>query len=162
MSKRAPISKTQRKHQVTALQELGAELVELSAEQLAEMDLPERLRDAVIDARRMTRFEARRRQLQYIGKLMRNVDAEQIRAALALLHAPSSRQSALHKRIESWRRRLLAEATALTDLLREYPQADVEHLRSLIRDAIQERDARRPPRSYRVLYHVLRALLEGT
>ncbi|OGA20916.1 MAG: hypothetical protein A3I02_00715 [Betaproteobacteria bacterium RIFCSPLOWO2_02_FULL_67_26] len=80
-------SKTQRKKQVHALQDLGAELVELSAEQLAAIELPESLRDAVEAARRITARGARRRQLQYIGKLMRRVDAGPIRAALAALRA---------------------------------------------------------------------------
>jgi ribosome-associated protein len=80
-------SKTQRKKAVHALQDLGESLVELSEEQLAGIELPERLRAAVVEAQRITRFEARRRQLQYIGKLMRSVDSEPIRAALAALRA---------------------------------------------------------------------------
>ena len=80
-------SKSQRKKEVHALQDLGVELVALSDERLAALELPERLRDAVMEARRITAREARRRQLQYIGKLMRKVDAEPIRAALAALRA---------------------------------------------------------------------------
>jgi len=155
----APISKTQRKERMTALQKLGAELVELGEERLARIDLPEQLRDAVMEARRITRFEARRRQLQYIGKLMRRVDAEPVRAALDALHARSRREAATHKRIEAWRERLLADDTALTDLLREYPQADIKHLRALTRGALLEREANRPARSYRELYQALRALI---
>jgi len=81
------VSKTQRKKEVRALQELGESLVELDDDQLVAIDLPEILRDAVMEARRITRFGARRRQLQYIGKLMRHVDATPIRAALAALRA---------------------------------------------------------------------------
>lgn len=84
-------SKTQRKKQVHELRELGVELVELSDEQLAAIALPELLRDAVMEARRITRFGARRRQLQYIGKLMRHVDPEPIRATLAALRARARR-----------------------------------------------------------------------
>ena len=80
-------SKTQRKRAVHELQDLGAELVELKDDQLAAIDLPEALRDAVMEARRITRFGAKRRQLQYIGKIMRRIDAEPIRAALAELRA---------------------------------------------------------------------------
>ena len=82
MSQEAPISKTQRKKAVHLLQALGEELVELNDGELAAIELPEALRDAVIAARRITKFEAKRRQLQYIGKLMRRVEVEPIRAAL--------------------------------------------------------------------------------
>lgn len=123
MSEEAP-SKTQRKKQVRALQELGEELVGLNAEQLARIELPEQIRDAVMDARRTTRFKARRRQLQYIGKLMRRLDADPIRASLAVLQAQSSTETAAHKRVEAWRERLLAKPGALADLLVAHPGAD--------------------------------------
>jgi ribosome-associated protein len=87
MADETPISKTQRKKQVHELRDLGVELVELSDEQLAAIALPEALRDAVMEARRITRFGAKRRQLQYIGKLMRQVDPGPIRATLAALRA---------------------------------------------------------------------------
>ena len=87
MSDETVPSKSQRKKEVHALQDLGVELVALSDERLAALELPERLRDAVLEARHITAREARRRQLQYIGKLMRQVDAEPIRAALAALRA---------------------------------------------------------------------------
>ena len=87
MSDETVPSKTQRKKQVAALQDLGVELVALSDERLAAIELPEALRDAVEAARRIRTFEARRRQMQYIGKLMRHVDAGPIRAALAALRA---------------------------------------------------------------------------
>src|SRR5687767_5223205 len=87
-------SKTQRKREMHDLQALGAELVELNEQQLASIELPERLLDAVQDARRMTKFEAKRRQLQYIGKLMRNVDPEPIRNRLAAWKAVSTEHTA--------------------------------------------------------------------
>lgn len=153
-------SKTQRKKRVTALQDLGAELVELDAGQLAGIELPERLREAVMDARRITRFEARRRQLQYIGKLMRDVDAGPIRAALADIQARSLKHAAAHRRIEAWRERLLAEPGAIGELLHEHPGADAQHLRMLIRGALDEREAGKPPRNYRALYRALLTLIE--
>ena len=162
MSQEAPISKTQRKQEVSALQDLGAELVALNDEQLAGIELPERLRDAVMEARRITKFEAKRRQLQYIGKLMRSVEAEPIRAALDVVLARSRRETAAHKRIEAWRERLLADPGAVKELLAEYPGADARRLRALVRSALHERDAGSPPRSFRELYHALRALLEKT
>jgi ribosome-associated protein len=160
MNQKAPISKTQRKKAVHELQDLGEELVALSEERLAAVELPERLRDAVVEARRITAHEARRRQMQYIGKLMRKVDAEPIRAALEAWHAQSSGRTATHKRIESWRERLLAGDIGLPELLREYPQADTRQLTALIRGALRERETGQPPRSYRALYQALRALLE--
>ena len=159
MSDEAPISKTQRKKAVHLLQALGEELVELNDDQLTAIELPEALREAVMAARRITKFEARRRQLQYIGKLMRRVEVEPIRAALGAMLAGSRRQIAAHKRIEAWRERLLAGPGALDELLAEYPGADAQRLRTLVSGALRERDAGSPPRSYRELYQALRALL---
>lgn len=160
MSQEAPISRTQRKRQVLALQDLGVELVALDAERLALIELPEALRDAVVEARRITGFEARRRQMQYIGKLMRKVDAEPIRTALEAWQAESRGHTAAQKRVERWRERLLAEPGALAELLAQYPRADAQRLRALIRNALSEREAGKPPRSYRELYQALRALIE--
>ncbi|HXF65682.1 MAG TPA: ribosome biogenesis factor YjgA [Burkholderiales bacterium] len=157
-----PISKSQRKREVAALQELGAALVAISEERLAAIELPERLRDAVIAARHITRFEARRRQLQYIGKLMRGVDPGPIRAQLEAWRAQARVEVALMKRAEFWRERLLAEEAALAELLREHPAADAQRLRALVRNAHRERAEGRPPRAFRELYRALRALLERT
>ena len=160
MNENKPVSKTQRKKAVHALQNLGEALVGLSDEQLARVDLPERLRDAVESARRITGFEAKRRQLQYIGKLMRNVDAEPIRAALDAALAPSRSEAAAHKRIEAWRDRLLVDPDALDDLRAEYPAADARRLRALARAALREHAEGRPPRAFRELYQALRALMK--
>ena len=160
MSQETPISRTQRKKRVLALQDLGVELVALSDEQLATIELPQALRNAVLEARRITRFEARRRQLQYIGKLMRSVDPVPIRAALDSRQARARAHTALLKRTEAWRERLLAEPGALAELHAEYPQADARRLRALIRNTLREREAGKPPRSYRALFQALRALLD--
>jgi len=152
-------SKTQRKKQVTELQELGGELAKLNDDQLAAIDLPERLRDAVLEAQRIGSFEARRRQMQYIGKLMRKVDAAPIRAALETLKAGPRRETALHKRADSWRERLLADANSIHALLADYPAADAQQLQALVRDTLSERKSGRPPRAFRNLYHALHALL---
>jgi ribosome-associated protein len=159
MSDEAPISKTQRKKAVHLLQAVGEELVELNDDQLTAIELPEALRDAVMAARRITKFEAKRRQLQYIGKLMRRVEVEPIRAALDLMLAGSRRQIAAHKRVEAWRERLFTGPGALNELLAEYPGADARRLRELVRGALRERDAGSPPRAFRELYQALRALL---
>jgi ribosome-associated protein len=153
-------SKTQRKKEVTALQALGVELVKLKDEQLAAIDLPERLRDAVLDARRISSFEGRRRQMQYIGKIMRTVDAAPIRAALDALQAGPRRETVLHKRAEAWRERLLADEAALAAFAREHPRADAHQLQTLLSAALRERETGQPPRVFRELYQALRALLE--
>ena len=160
MSDREPVSKTQRKRQVAGLQELGAELVALNEDQLAGIELPERLRDAVTDARRITAFEAKRRQLQYIGKLMRGVDAGPIRAALDAAHAHLRGDTAAHKLTEAWRERLLSDPDAVGELLAEFPGVDIRRLQALARAALRERTEGRPPRSYRALYQALRTLIE--
>ena len=160
MNQKAPISKTQRKKAVHELQDLGEELVALNEERLAAVELPERLRDAVVEARRITAHEARRRQMQYIGKLMRKVDPEPIRAALDAWRAQSRGPILVHKRAEAWRERLLADDTGLPKLLREYPQADTRQLSALIRGTLRERETGQPPRNYRALYQALRAVLE--
>jgi ribosome-associated protein len=154
-------SKTQRKKAVHELQALGEELVTLSDERFAALDLPDRLRDAVTAARGITKHEARRRQLQYIGKIMRSVDPEPIRAALEAWRGDYSRYTAAHKRAEAWRERLLADPAALGELLAQYPRADAAHLGSLIRSALHERSAGQPPRSFRLLFQALRGLLEA-
>lgn len=160
MSDGTPISKTQRKQAVHELQALGEELVELNENQLATVDLPESLLDAVMHARTITRHEARRRQMQYIGKLMRRVDPAPIRAALDAFQAPLRSQAAIHKRIDAWRERLLGEPASISELLAEYPQADIRKIGTLIDGVEREREAGKPPRSYRELYQALRAVLD--
>ena len=152
-------SKTQRKREMHDLQALGAELVGLNEQQLASIELPERLLDAVIEAQRMTKFEARRRQMQYIGKLMREVDPEPIRSRLDAWKSVSAESTARLHAIERWRARLLEDEDAMTELLREYPHADSARLRTLLRNATREREQGSPPRSFRELFRVLSAIL---
>ena len=158
MMRPPPLSKTRRKQESHALQDLGAELVALPGERLAEIELPEFLRDAVMAARRVSGFEARRRQMQYIGKLMRKVDAEPIRARLEAWKFPEREQVAQFKRIEAWRERLVLEAHALEEFRREYPSADERELAALVDEARRERQENRPPKAYRKLFQKLREL----
>jgi ribosome-associated protein len=153
-------SKTQRKKQMTELQELGAELVELSGEQLAQISLPESLHDAVTAARQTVKFGARRRQLQYIGKLMRTVDPEPIRAQLDVWKNTSREHIAWLHLVERWRDRLLADEAALHEFVGAYPRADTQHLRTLLRNTLRERELNKPPKSYRALFQALRALMD--
>lgn len=152
-------SKTQRKKDMHELQALGAALVELNEQQLASIDLPEPLLDAVMAARRLRAFEARRRQLQYIGKLMRTVDPGPIREKLAAWKTVSRTQTARLHLIERWRARLLEDENALAELPGEFPHADAARLRALVRNALREREAGRPPKSFRALFQALDELI---
>ena len=153
-------SKTQRKRQMHELQALGERLVTLNAGQLNAIGLPEDLRAAVAEAQSMTGRESRRRQLQYIGRLMREVDPEPIREKIAAWDGLSREQAVKLHGIERWRERLLDDEAAIEELLRERPGADSQRLRSLVRNARAERDASWQPKSYRELYRILRDILE--
>ena len=143
-----------------ALQSLGEQLVLLSAERLAELALPERLADAIVAAKKITGFEARRRQMQFIGRLMRDIDAEPIAARIAGLHAAAQRANARHQAAEQWRERLLADESALTELAGTFPGLDTQHLRTLIRNARREQSLGRAPHAARALFRALRSVLE--
>jgi ribosome-associated protein len=154
-------SKSQRKRDMTALQDLGAELVALAPEPLRRLELPDELRQAIEAARRITAHEGRRRQLQYVGKLMRRVDPEPIRAALEMLSGKSRAATELLHRCERWRDRLLDDDAALTEWLAAHQDGDVQRLRALIRAARRERATAAAPKSARELYRLLKAVLES-
>ncbi len=151
-------SKSQLKRDMTALQELGEELVGLSRERLAKIDLPERLRDAVLDAQRITKHEARRRQMQFIGKIMRDVEVDPIREALDATKGISAAANARQHNLEKLRTRLMEDETAFGELARDFPTADIQHLRQLRRNALREAQQGKPPRAYRELFRDLRNL----
>lgn len=154
------ISKTQRKRQMTDLQKVGAELVRLPAEQLARMDLPEELREAVLECKRYTRHEAVRRQMQYIGRVMRNLDPAPIVEQLERLKAPSKRQTALFHVAEKWRDALLAEPEAQARFVAEFGAADASRLRTLVESARAERSASRAPKHARELFHFVNDVVQ--
>jgi len=154
------ISKTRRKKQMHDLQALGAALVKLPADQLRRIELPDDLREAVEACRPMTKHEAIRRQMQYIGKLMRHLEAGPIAAQLEALNAPAARETARFHRAERWRDALLADGDGLERFVQEFPEADVESLRRLAAAAREERAAERPPRRYRELFQAINAILQ--
>jgi ribosome-associated protein len=154
-------SKTQRKKQMHELQALGERLVALNASQLDEVGLPHPLRTAVDDAKRFTRHEARRRQMQYIGRLMRDLDPAPIREKLKIWDGISHEHTARHHRVERWRERLMEDDGALGELAKERRGLDTQRLRSLVRSAREELAAGRPPRSHRELFRFLRQVLES-
>lgn len=153
-----PVSKTRRKREMTELQSLGAALVELPESQVRAMDLDEGLVAAVLEAKQLRSHEARRRQLQYIGRLMRSLDPGPIRSQLAAVEGTSAQAAAAHRRLEAWRERLLADDTALTSFASEHPGADLQEIRALIRNARKEQKDGKPPRAYRELFRALKTL----
>jgi ribosome-associated protein len=156
-----PVSKTRRKQEMHELQALGAALVELTEAQLRGLELDEDLRRAVAEARRITSHEARRRQMQYIGRLMRDVDPAPIRARLEAIEGGSAESTARHKRLEQLRERLRGDDAALTGFHASHPGADAQALRTLIRNARREQKEGRPPRAFRELFRALKAIAEA-
>jgi len=158
MSAVPPVSKTQRKKEMHELQSLGTDLVALAESQIADLAIPDRLRDAVLAAKRIKSHEARRRQLQYIGRLMRDVDPAPIQAQLDALTGHSAQEAARHRRLEAVREKLLADDAALTAYVADHAGADLQALRTLIRNARREQKEGRPPRAFRELFRLLKAL----
>ena len=156
-----PPSKSQLKREMEDLQALGKRLVEINDERLASVALPERLREAVVEARRIRSREGRRRQLQYIGKLMREVDPAPIRARFDAWDGQSTTATAAHHHAERWRERLLEDETVLTEFARECPAADLQQLRACVRAARKDRLAGRATRHYRDLFRLVRDALDG-
>ncbi len=159
MDESAPLSKTRRKQAMHALQDIGARLVKLNHEQLARLALPERLHEAVLEAKRLTKHEAVRRQLQFIGRLMRGVDAAPIKRQLDAWAGANDLETARLHALEAWRARLLADEAALAEFVRAHPHCDVQRLRTLVRNARQEQAAGRPPRHFRALFRALRDVM---
>ena len=144
------------------LQALGVALVRLSDSQLEAIEIPEQLREALLEAKRIRSHEAKRRQMQYIGRLMRELDPAPIRARLAELEGNSAQATARHRRLEAWRERLLGDDAALTAFAAEYPRADLQVLRTLIRNARKEAALGKPPRAYRELFRVVKEIESST
>jgi ribosome-associated protein len=150
------ISKTQRKKEMHELQKLGVELVALSAPQLENILLDEKLRNAVLEAKRIRSHEAKRRQMQYIGRLMREVDAAPIRAQLDGLNQGSAASAAAHQRVEAWREKLLADEVAFTEFVLQFPGCDLQQLRNLVRSVKRDLENGKPPRSNRELFRFIK------
>ena len=154
-----PPSKTKVKKQMHELQDLGEQLTELSKEHLAELEIPDNLRDAVREVKKIKSFGAIKRQMQYIGKLMRDIDPAPIQAKLSEWNGTSRQHIAWLHQVERWRDRLLEDPNSLTELLAAHPGADVQHLRALIRNAIKEKELGKPPKNYREIFQVLRDII---
>lgn len=152
------ISKSHFKREAEAVQALGERLIGLRQEQLDELDLSEKLYDAVMLAKRLTSNGAIRRQKQFIGKLMRQEEIEPIAAKFAEWERKDRNDTLRLHRLERWRERLLTDEAALTEWLTEYPATDVQRLRTLIRNARKEQSDNKPPKSSRELFRLLREI----
>lgn len=153
------ISKSQLKREAEAAQQLGKDLLTLDPNALKTIDLPDNLAKALDEARRIKKHGALKRQLQYIGKLMRSIDIEPIKEEyLKITNHYGKDIKELH-RLENWRDRLLSEGDkALEDLLSEAPNADRQHLRQLIRQSAKETKLNKPPKSAREIFKYLKTL----
>jgi ribosome-associated protein len=155
-------SKSQLKREMTALQELGEELTGLSKDGLRKVPMPEKLDEAVREARRITSHEGRRRQIQYVGKVMRSLHESEvaaIRHALDVMKGASDAETAKMHAIERWREQLLKSDEILTDFIRRYPQADPQEGRMLIRNTRREAEQKKPPRYFRELFQWIKNTL---
>ncbi len=153
------VSKSEIKRDAEALKKLGEKLVDLTKTNLEKMPLDESLRDAVELAQRLQK-EARRRQIQYIGKLLRAIDPEPIQEALDKLENKHQQQQAMLHKLELLRDELVEKGdNTLTELLIDYPQADRQYLRNLIRSAQKEREQNKSPKAYREIFQYLKELV---
>jgi ribosome-associated protein len=164
-------SRTDLKHESTQLQKLGEDLLTLRAGLLEQLGLPEKLLDALNEARRISNFEGLRRQMQFIGKLMRQLEPDrldEIRTALTEQHAPSAQETLALHQAELWRDRLIAGDDALLQWMSSNPQTDSQQLRALIRQARKDAKPERPGealrhgRAYREIFQLVRAQLLDT
>jgi ribosome-associated protein len=153
------VSKSERKRQAHRLQALGRRLTELTPAQLAELVLPDTLRTAVTDYQRFPSHGARRRQLQFIGRLMRDLDVAPIQQALDDLQGQSARARYEFHQLERWRERLLAEPEALTEFLDQHPETDAQQLRHRIDQVHKAKTEDQEKTAFRALFRFLRDTL---
>lgn len=156
-------SKSELKRQMLALQDLAETLTELSLDGLKTIPLEESLRDAIRQTHKIKSFGALKRHKQYLGKLMRNLDEDEIKAIqerLDAIQGVSKAETAKLHQIEYLREQLLAKDDALTDLIAKHPDLDVQNLRTLIRNARKEKEANKPPKAYREIFQLLKGLAD--
>ncbi len=167
------VSRTDLKRESTELQKLGESLLNLRADLRDKLNLPDKLIEALAEAKRITNFEGKRRQMQFVGKLMRQLDPavlDAARAALVEQHMPSARETALLHTAEQWRDRLIADDEAVAAWIKDFPQTDTQQLRALVRQArkdaipadkaaVSQGLAPRQGRAYREVFQLVRELL---
>ncbi len=157
-------SKTQLKQQMHSLQQLGEELAGLPESRLAAIEMPDALRQAIMDYRRTKSHEGRRRQLQYVGKQMRFADEQPLREAVAAFKLGSAQDTLQLHEAERWRDELIAGDEALTRWAERYPRSDLQRLRSLVRTARKDASVapeQRSGRGYRELFQFIKPCLQA-
>lgn len=153
------VSKSEIKRDAEHLKKLGESLINLTPSNLAKIPLDDNLRDAIELAQRL-RLEARRRQIQYVGKLLRNLDPEPIQEALDKVENRHNQQLALLQKLEQTRDQLIEQGdAAVNSLVDEYPNLDRQHLRNLVRMAQKEKAANKPPKNYREIFQYLKSMI---
>ncbi|GAB3544008.1 ribosome biogenesis factor YjgA [Noviherbaspirillum agri] len=154
-------SKSQLKREMTALQELGEELVSQPKERVMRVPMPEDVREVILECQKIKDHEGRRRQMQYVGKKMRLLEEDEVAAIQKVLDswkgASKAETAAMHA-LERRREKLLADDKALTELKEQYPEVDVQQLRTLIRNARKEQAENKPPKAYREIFQILKQL----
>ena len=154
-------SKSQLKREMTALQKLGQLLVDAPRDRVRKVPMPEDVLEAILECQQISSHEGRRRQLQYVGKKMRTLDDAEVAAIQKVVDSwrgtSRAEAAALHA-IERQRDRLLADDEALTELRSQHPELDIQHLRTLIRNARKEQAEAKPPKAYREIFQMLKSL----
>ena len=154
-------SKSELKRQSNELQKLGEQLVDAPRDRVKRVPMPDDVRDVILETQTITNHEGRRRALQFVGKKMRTLDEEEIAVIQRTIDswkgASKAETAALHA-LERRREKLLADDKALTALLEENPELDVQHLRTLIRNARKEVAENKPPKAYREIFQILKDL----
>jgi ribosome-associated protein len=153
-------SKTRLKAEADAAQDIGRKLVELPKDKLKKLQLEESLLDAITEAKRITSNGAIRRQMQYIGRLMRDTDLAPIVEQLEKWEGKHQEENARFHHMERWRSRLLEDDKALEVFIQEFPAVEVQQLRTLIRNVHKETAANKPPKSSRELFKLIRQAME--
>ncbi|MGG7604566.1 ribosome biogenesis factor YjgA [Massilia sp. BKSP1R2A-1] len=154
-------SKSEAKRQSNELQKLGEQLVDAPRDRVKRVEMPEDVKEAILTCQTITNHEGRRRALQFVGKKMRTLDEEEVEVIRRTIEgwkgASKAETAALHA-LERRREKLLADDTALTQLLEEHPHLDVQQLRTLIRNARKEQAENKPPKAYREIFQILKDL----
>jgi ribosome-associated protein len=154
-------SKSELKRQSNELQKLGEQLVAEPRDRVKRVPMPDDVKDAILMCQTISNHEGRRRQLQFVGKKMRTLSEEEVdviqRTIDSWKGASKAETAALHA-LERRRDKLLADDNALTELLADHPELDVQHLRTLIRNARKEQAENKPPKAYREIFQILKEM----
>ncbi|MFM8464032.1 MAG: ribosome biogenesis factor YjgA [Burkholderiaceae bacterium] len=154
-------SKSQRKREMTALQKLGEALVDAPRDRVKKVPMPDDVMEAILTCQQISNHEGRRRQLQYVGKKMRTLTEDEVAIIQKTVdgwRGTSKAEAAALHAIERQRERLLADDNALTDLYSQHPSLDLQHVRTLIRNARKEQADNKPPKAYREIFQLLKTL----